>query len=104
MSGSSAPPSHGCRRGRIPAAGEPNVDLARRGLQAALRGDLDAVGELLDPEVRWHAGDPSAPWACHDRGEALAFMRRSDAILSGRVELVDAIAAGDKVVVIIERP
>ena len=83
---------------------ESNVELARRGFQAAMRGDLEAIGELLDPGVRWHAGDPSAQWACHDRGEALAFMQRSDLSRGGRAELVDAVGAGDKVVVIIRRP
>ena len=23
-----------------------------------MRGDLDAIGELLDPDVKWHGGDP----------------------------------------------
>jgi ketosteroid isomerase-like protein len=77
-----------------------NVEAARRGFEAALRGDLDAIGELLDPEVKWHGGDPSAPGACHNRGEALAFMRQSDVIRGARVELVDVVGVDDKVVVI----
>jgi ketosteroid isomerase-like protein len=77
-----------------------NVELARRGFDAALRGDLDAIGDLLDPDVSWHGGDPSAPGACHDRSEALAFMRRSEVIRGGRFTLVDVVGAGDKVVVI----
>jgi ketosteroid isomerase-like protein len=79
---------------------ESNVELARRGFNAALRGDLDAIGDLLDPQVTWHGGDPSAPGACHGRAEALAFMRRSDVIRGGRFELVDVVGAGDRVVVI----
>ena len=78
---------------------ESNLELARRGYEAARRGDLDAVREFLDPEVKWHGGDATDPGACHDRGQALEFMRRARA--RGRIgELVDVIGAGDKVVVI----
>ena len=83
---------------------ESNLELARRGFDAALRGDLDAIAELLDPEVSWHGGDPSAPGACHSRSEALAFMRQSQVIRGGRFELVDVVGAGDKVVVIMRPP
>ena len=79
---------------------ESNVEAARRGFDAALRGDLDTIGALLDPEVKWHGGDPSAPGSCHNRAEALTFMRQSDLIRGGRVELVDVVGVGDKVVVI----
>lgn len=76
-----------------------NEDIARRGYEAALRGDLDAVRDFLDPEVTWHAGDPNAPGACHNRHEALAFMAR--AVHERSIgELVDVKAAGDRVVVI----
>src|SRR3954468_10280849 len=78
---------------------ESNLDLARRGFDAALRGDLDAIAELLDPEVSWHGGDPSAPGSCHNRSEALAFMRESEVIRGGRFELVDVVGAGEQVVV-----
>jgi len=30
---------------------ESNLELARRGYEAILRGDLDAIRELLDPDV-----------------------------------------------------
>jgi ketosteroid isomerase-like protein len=79
---------------------ESNLEMARRGFEAALRGDLDAIGELLDPDVRWHGGNPSAAGACRNRAEALAFMRQSEIIRGGRFELVDLIAVGDKVVII----
>src|SRR5436190_71432 len=52
-----------------------NVELARRGFDAAARGDYEVVRELLDPEVKWHGGDPTAPGSCHNREQALAFMR-----------------------------
>jgi ketosteroid isomerase-like protein len=78
---------------------ESNVELARRGYEAARRGDLDAIAEMLAPDVKWHGGDPSAPGACQNRRQALEFMRKSR---SRRPigELVDVRGAGDKVVVI----
>jgi ketosteroid isomerase-like protein len=82
---------------------ESNVELARRGYEAALRGDLHAIGELLDTDVRWHGGDASAPGACHNRDQALEFMRQARS--RRRVgELVDVIDAGEKVVVIMRPP
>jgi ketosteroid isomerase-like protein len=78
---------------------ESTVEMARRGYDAALRGDLDVIGAMLDPEVKWHGGDPSSPDGCHNRTEALAFMRH--AFATGAIgELVDVVGADDKVVVI----
>jgi len=82
---------------------ETNADIARRGYEAVVRGDLEAVREFLDPEVKWHAGDPTATGACRNRQEALEFMRH--ARRSGRVgELVEVVDAGEKVVVIMRPP
>jgi ketosteroid isomerase-like protein len=82
---------------------ESNVDIARRGFEAVLSGNVDAIREFLDPDVKWHGGDPSAPGACSNREQALEFMRRARS--RGRVgELVDAVDAGDKVVVIMRPP
>lgn len=76
-----------------------NVELARRGYEALVRGDMDAVREFLDPDVKWHAGDTTAQGTCQNREQALQWMRA--ARLRGRVgELVDVIDAGDRVVVI----
>jgi ketosteroid isomerase-like protein len=80
-----------------------NVEIARRGWEAAQRGDLDVIGELLDPDVKWHGGDPTAEGSCQNRAQALEWMRRA----SGRrtmVELVDVVGAGDRVAVILARP
>ena len=83
---------------------ENNVDLVRRGYEAVMRGDLDQMRELLDPDVTWHAGDPSAEFGCHNRQQALAFMRRNWMRREGPPgELVDVVDAGDKVVVIMRR-
>jgi ketosteroid isomerase-like protein len=82
---------------------ETNVELARHGFEAALRGDLDAIRELLDADVKWHGGDPSAPGSCRNRDQALEFMRQARS--RRRVgELVDVVDAGDKVVVIMRPP
>src|SRR4051795_3704024 len=83
---------------------ESTVQLVRRGFDAALRGDLEAIGALLDADVSWDGGDPSAPGACHNGRQALAFMRQSDVIRGGRFELVDVVATGEKVVVIMRSP
>ncbi len=80
-----------------------NVEIARRGYAAAARGDLDAIRELLHPDVKWHGGDPSAQEACHNRDEALQFMRQARE-RRALGELVDVIDAGDRVVVIMRPP
>lgn len=78
-----------------------NVDLARRGYEAAIAGDFSRIGELLDPDVKWHGGDPS--FGCQNRDHVLQFMR--DAAASGRIgRLVDVLDAGDRVVVVLEPP
>jgi ketosteroid isomerase-like protein len=79
---------------------ETPAELARRGFEAALRGDLDAITAILDPDVKWHGGDPTAAGSCQNREQALSFMRQSDVIRGGRFELVDVVGAGDKVAVI----
>jgi ketosteroid isomerase-like protein len=79
-----------------------NVELARWGYEAVARGDLEAIREFLDPDVKWHGGDPTAIGSCQNRDQALQFMRQaSSRIRNGTRELVDVIDAGDKVVVLI---
>jgi ketosteroid isomerase-like protein len=82
---------------------ENNVELARHGYEAALRGDIAVIREMLDPDVRWHGGAPAAPGSCNNRDEALAFLRQARA-RRGAGELIDVIDAGDKVVVVVTRP
>jgi ketosteroid isomerase-like protein len=69
---------------------ETNVEKARRGYAAVLRGDLDVIAEMLAPDVTWGT--------CRDREQVLDFMRQT----KGVGELVDVIDAGDKVVVILD--
>ena len=78
------------------------VELVRRGYEAARRGDLETMRELLDPDVKWHGGNPSDELACHNRRQALEWMGR--ARRRGPIgELVEVIDAGDQVVVIMRR-
>jgi ketosteroid isomerase-like protein len=80
---------------------ESNVELARRGFHAALHGDFETIAQMLDPNVKWHGGDPTAEGSCQNRDQALRFMRRSEAIGGALMELVDVVGVGDKVVVIV---
>jgi ketosteroid isomerase-like protein len=83
--------------------GESNAELARRGYEAVIRGDLDAVKEFLDPNVKWHGGDPTARGACRNRDQALEFIAR--AVEGSRVgELVEVKGAGAQVLVIMRPP
>ena len=75
------------------------VDLARRGYEAVRSRDFETVREFLDPDVKWHGGDPAS--GCQNRKQALQWMTRSQRGPIG--ELVDVIDAGDKVVVIMRR-
>jgi len=81
---------------------ETNVERARRGYEAARRGDMSAVEAFLDPEVKWHGGDPQAEGACVNRKQALSFM--GQAVAAGRIgELVDVVDARDDRVVVVMR-
>ena len=82
---------------------ESNAERARRGYDAVLRGDLGVIARMLDPDVKWHGGDPTAADACHNREQTLEFMRQARR-RRGIGELVDVIEAGDKVVVILRPP
>jgi ketosteroid isomerase-like protein len=82
---------------------ETNVELARRGFEAVLRSELDVVSDLLDPDVKWHGGDPDATGACRNRRQALAFIARASERLRD-VGVLDVVGAGDKVVVVMGAP
>lgn len=63
-----------------------------------MRGDLTVIEDLLDPDVKWHGGDPGS--GCQNRDEALHFIQQ--ALDNGiQAELVDVIDAGDQVVVVL---
>jgi ketosteroid isomerase-like protein len=78
-----------------------DVQLVRRAWDAFARGDIAAASAVLDPEVRWYAaGEPDGHGACHNRQQALAFMRR--ALADGlTAELLDVRNAGDRLVAVV---
>ena len=47
-----------------------NLDLLHAAYQRAGRDGVDAVVDLLDPQVEWLAAQPG-PWDCHDREQVL---------------------------------
>ena len=78
------------------------VETARRGYEAARRGDLDTMRELLDPDVKWYGAGASTDSGCQNRKQALQWMGRGRR--QGPIgELVDVIDAGERVVVIMRR-
>jgi ketosteroid isomerase-like protein len=79
-----------------------DIELLRRAWEAFGRGDLDGATDALDPQVRWYGvGDPDSEGSCHNRDEALAFIRR--ALADGvTAEPLDFRDAGDRVVVILQ--
>ena len=78
-----------------------NADIARQGFAAIARGDFAAITEFLDPDVKWHGGNPAD--GCQNRQQTLAWMRGRGERRAGPVpELVDVVEAGDRVVVILQ--
>jgi ketosteroid isomerase-like protein len=78
-----------------------NTELARLGFDAIARGDFDAIAELLDPDVKWHGGDPAD--GCQNRNQALAWIRTAPRRRHGPMpDLVDVVGAGDRVVAIMQ--
>jgi ketosteroid isomerase-like protein len=80
-----------------------DVELLRRAWAAFARGDVEAATDVLDPQVRWYGSDAEPPDdGCHNRDEALAFVRRAldDGVTAEALEFRDA---GDRVVVVLQR-
>ena len=80
-----------------------NVERARRGFDAVVSGDYEALSEFLDPAVQWHGGDPTAEGACHTSDDVVEFIRLARE-RGGVGELVDVIDCGDQVVVVMRPP
>lgn len=79
-----------------------DIELLRDAWEAFARGDLDTATEVLHPKVRWYgAGEPDAEGSCHNRAQALAFIRRSlaDGVTADALDFRDA---GDRVVVLLQ--
>lgn len=70
---------------------EPNTVLAqaRSGLEAWLRGDVQALAELLDPAVEllwWEPGD----WDCRGKDQVVALLtQRATQVPPAQVDIVD---------------
>lgn len=79
---------------------ESKTELARRGWEAASRGDFDLLASILDADVKWHGGDPTAEGTCQNRSQALHWMERARSARP-MPELIDAREAGDKVVLVL---
>lgn len=72
------------------------VDLILRGYRAFVAGDLDAVAELLDPEVEWIGAGEAV--AVADRADVLDVL--AERLAEGYHVTVDrCIGLGDRVVV-----
>jgi ketosteroid isomerase-like protein len=71
------------------------VDLLLRGYRAFVAGDLDAISEMLDPEVEWVGAEAEAAF---DRDDVLAILK--ERLAEGYHVTVDrCIGVGDRVVI-----
>jgi hypothetical protein len=70
-----------------------NDELVRSSLDAFLRGDWDALSQLMDPGAEWLWYGPG-DWDCHDRTKLLAtlFERQREGVVTG----LNAVVAVDE--------
>jgi uncharacterized protein len=70
-----------------------NDDLVRSSFDAFLRGDWNALAEVMDPGVEWLWHEPGE-WDCHDRRKVLAtlFERQREGVVTG----LNAVVAVDE--------
>src|SRR3954447_3746821 len=70
-----------------------NEQLVRSSFDAFLRGDWDALAQVMDPGVQWLWHEPGE-WDCHDRRKVLAtlFQRQRE----GVVTALNAVVAVDE--------
>jgi ketosteroid isomerase-like protein len=76
---------------------EENMALARRFLEALVKGDLDAVDEMMAPDFVNHSELLSAQ-APDREGVKWAIAQFSAALSNASIHFEDQVAAGDKVV------
>ena len=72
-----------------------NVELVLRGYRAFVGGDLEAVAEMLDPDIEWIAVDPSES-AGHEGVVSILADRFADGY---RVEIERCVGIGDDVAI-----
>lgn len=84
------------------AIAESDVDVVRRGFEAVARRNLQAVSQVLDPDVQWHASEDEENEAgCHNRDEVLAVIRGT--VEQGvSIELLEVRDLGDRVLVVLQ--
>src|SRR4051812_7961794 len=70
-----------------------NEELVRSSFDAFLRGDWDALAQVLDPDVEWLWYEPG-DWDCHDRKKVLATL--SERRREGVVTALNAVVAVDE--------
>ena len=84
-----------------------NSALIRRAYARYAHGDLEAILDLVDPDLAWTFLDPSQPdpepQVCHGRHELEHALERQRS-LGLRSELEEVIDNGDKVVVVSRTP
>jgi ketosteroid isomerase-like protein len=70
-----------------------NDELVRSSFDAFLRGDWNALAEVLDPGVEWLSHEPG-DWDCHDRRKVLdtLFERQREGVVTG----LNAVVAVDE--------
>jgi uncharacterized protein len=77
-----------------------NEDLARRGYEAFIQGDMQGVSDLLSDDIVWHVGGRS-PLAGDYRGkdEVLGFLAKTMELTGGtfRLEIHDVLANDEHV-------
>jgi ketosteroid isomerase-like protein len=80
---------------------EQNVELARQGYQALMRGDVDAIYQLLAPDLSWQGWEPGE-CDCHSRAEAMVVIKE---LLHERAigELEEIIDIDDERIVVVTR-
>jgi ketosteroid isomerase-like protein len=79
-----------------------NDHLVRSSFDAFLRGDWDALAQVMDPQVEWLWSGPG-DWDCHDRRKVLAtlFERQREGVVTG---LNHVVAVDDRVFVEVTGP
>jgi ketosteroid isomerase-like protein len=79
-----------------------DIELLRRAWDAFARGDVDGAADVLDADVRWYGADAASEEdGCHNRDEALAFIRQTlaDGVSAEALDFKDA---DDRVVVVVQ--
>jgi ketosteroid isomerase-like protein/catechol 2,3-dioxygenase-like lactoylglutathione lyase family enzyme len=79
-----------------------NAALVRRGFEAFLSGDFDALRAVLAPDAQWLWWEP-IPGDCHDPDKILATLqdRRREGVVTGLNDIVDG---GEKLLVEVTGP